>query len=296
MITIQIPTKNKSDFIIPLLDYYAKSGYKGVISIGDSSTDEFHIKQTKKAVQRLQGKGKLNITYAEYPGLDVAQTIHEMNKHLTTPYVVFGGDDDYFVVEGLDKCIVFLDEHPEYASANGNAIVFTVEEGGLYATGRPYKLTDITDYYACDRLRSHMKNYTVSLFSVHRKISWISMYSHAYEIQDNVFNTELLPCCISVIQGKSKHLDCDYLHRKDHPNRFKQQSIFEWTTSQDFKDSKTVFLKILMDEVANIYGKSWSYDRRCAEKALKDYIFRAKVSELKSRIGAVLRHLYLLRA
>ena len=55
MISLLIPTMNRSDFLIRLLRYYRALGFQGCICIGDSS-DAVHVERTKKAIQELQDK------------------------------------------------------------------------------------------------------------------------------------------------------------------------------------------------------------------------------------------------
>ena len=88
MITLIVPTMNRSDFLIRLLRYYNEIHFKGCICIGDSSNPGY-IEKTKKEIERLQGK--LNIVYQEYPGLKAAECLNRLIDLVSSPYADSAG-------------------------------------------------------------------------------------------------------------------------------------------------------------------------------------------------------------
>ena len=117
-ISILIPTMNRPDFLVRALRYYAKVGFDGYICIGDSS-DTQHVEKTKHAIQLFEKK--INIIYRYFPSPPYTHNgmvIKELIELAPTAFAVFSGDDDFLVPRGLEKCVVFLNNNPEYLISN----------------------------------------------------------------------------------------------------------------------------------------------------------------------------------
>lgn len=288
MLTIMIPTMNRSDFLIRLLNYYANTGYKHWISIGDSSNSE-HVEKTKYAIKNIGGR--LKVIYNEFPGLNDVECMQQIVKTVSTPYVVFVADDDFLVPNGLERCIGFLENNQDYNSAHGIANVFTLQSSGPYgkfASSHNYRLPSIEAETASQRILDHLSNYAVTLFCVHRIESWKDMYS---DITPKHFAAEMLPCCLSVIHGKVKQLDCFYLVRQNHNIRFKQQDRHEWMSSPDWDTSYKYFIDLLAKEISLQDGITLEKSRNNIEKAFKLYLDSWTKSTIYSRIGKAARYM-----
>lgn len=283
MITLLIPTMNRLDFLIRLLRYYWALGFQGCICIGDSS-DTVHIERTKRALKAFQGK--LNIIYQEYPHLNDAICLQKMLDFVSTPYVAFIADDDFLVPTALEKCALFLDTHPEYSSAHGVAVALSLQSSGAYgqvARVVHYPQPVIEGESASQRLLDHLSNFSVNLFSVHRVESWREMYKDVSLLTDKRFR-ELLPCCLSAIQGKVKELDCFYLMRQSHDQRYLLPGKDEWTTNSNWLPSYQVFCGCLAKELARQDGISMHEAQEVVEQAFSSYL-KSFVEPLLSRYG-----------
>ena len=101
-LTIVVPTLNRTIFLKKLLNYYDKFKFSGEILILDSSKGK--IKENNKF---LCGSHKqLNIKYIGIKGFP-HEVIKKCRKHIKSSYVVFSGDDDYFVVNALKKIVSY---------------------------------------------------------------------------------------------------------------------------------------------------------------------------------------------
>ena len=118
-ITFIIPTKNRSDFLARLLNYYRDMKFQGVLVIGDSSNDD-HLAKNKNLVESLSSK--LNIIYRKFPELNMASTCKELIKLVKTPYVAHLNDDDIIIPNSVQQCIKFLENNPDYSAAHGLGI------------------------------------------------------------------------------------------------------------------------------------------------------------------------------
>lgn len=271
MITLLIPTMNRSDFLIRLLRYYRDLGFPGCICIGDSS-DTVHVERTKRALKTL--RGKLNIIYREYPHVNDAMCQQQLLNFVSTPYVTHVPDDDFLVPTALERCALFLDSHPDYSAAHGVGIAFSFKSSGAYgqvAWVNHYRQAVIEVESASQRLLDHLSNYSLTLFSVHRVESWREMYQDVSLLTDKTF-TELLPCCYSVIQGKVKELDCFYLVRQSHDRRYTLPGITDWISSPHWLPSYRVFRGCLANEMSQQDGISLDKAQEVVEQAFWSYL------------------------
>jgi glycosyltransferase domain-containing protein len=245
--------------------------FRGKIFIGDSS-EATVAEKIKNSLQKFDNS--LDIYYYPLPGYNAAQALKVMADKVTTKYAVFIADDDFLVPTGIGQCIEFLDTHPDYVAAHGIGII-------IYGLGSKNKSIQYSGYYsqpiiseatAAQRLVTHLPNYTVSLFSVHRIEAWRTMFKDAGDIVDRSFGDELLPCCLSVVLGKTKQLDGLYLIRQDHGKRFVQPTWFEWITSEMWYPSYTAFCNYLAEAIARQDGITLEEAKDIVSQAFSVYL------------------------
>ncbi len=274
MITIVIPTMNRSDFLIRLLNYYADVGYRHSILIGDSSTAT-HTARSKQAIKSLNGK--LKIIYKECPGLGVLKCIQHIVPFVSTPYTVLNPDDDFLIPNGLSNCIDFLEDHPDFGGANGSGIVVSTKSGGphgeISGIGK-YPLLSLNGENATTRLRDIMDNYFGVLFSVFRT-DIFKGFLKIPELPILAIESELLPACLSVIHGKIMHLDCLYLVRQAHGKRYLLPNIYDAILNPGWPDSCETYMTILATELAKRDNIRTGEARDIVRQAFKCYLSAA---------------------
>lgn len=271
MITIIIPTINRSDFLIRQLNYYADTGFKHWIFIADSSTGS-HLEKTKKAVERL--KDKLKILHKEYPGMNNAQCFQNLNNYLTTPYAVFCGDDDFLIPAGLEKCAKFLKNNNNFHAVYGKAILFWRNNEGTPTNIEcaSYTSREILQETPSERLIDYMKNYTVTLFALHKSESWKEMFHSAYSKANIAFSTEIIPCSISAVLGKKKFIETLYLVRECHRGKYMQKSVLEQIIAPEWHDTSNVFCDTLSLMLTKKEGLNKEAATYIVKKALCEYL------------------------
>jgi glycosyltransferase domain-containing protein len=272
MLTIIIPTMNRSDFLIRLLQYYKKTNYQYQILIGDSSNSE-HVNKTKKAL--IQLKETLKISYHEYPNLTDIECTQRLFELVSTPYAVLIADDDFLVPNGLNECINFLEEHNDYIAAHGVGICFKLQSEGAYGNFlgiTKYILPSVEEEKASQRLTNHLRNYSVTLFCVHRTKEYREMYRENHIKKDRRFSTELLPCCLSVVQGKMIQLDCLYLIRQDHNRRYLLPNVEEWIQNPNWSSSYNLFRDRLAAELHKRENLPINTATNIVERAFQYYL------------------------
>jgi len=226
MISILIPTMNRSDFLIRALYYYSKVGFKGFICIGDSSNQQ-HSEKIKYAIKNL--KEKINIIYRYFPKsayIHGGMVMKELIELAPTPYAVFAGDDDFLIPNGLERCVNFLENHPEYTAAHGIRVAVRLKSSGAFGNLESANFVPqpmLEHETATERWAGYMRNAISTQYSVHRTETWRRMYRDVASVPIQYLGPELLPCSMSSILGKIKGLDCLSVVFQKNENR-----IFDW--------------------------------------------------------------------
>jgi glycosyltransferase domain-containing protein len=277
MITIVIPTKNRPDFLLRLLDYYADRNFKHWIAIGDSS-DSLIEGDIKKLQDRL------NLIYLDCRGQNVPQAVKKVNRSIRTPYAALVADDDFLLPRGLEKCAAFLEDHPDHTAAHGQAVMISAEGG----KASYYKQRPAEGETAVQRLLKHLSDYSVTLFSLHRTEVWKAMWEKADQLKDTTFAAELLPCCLSVLSGKIKQIKDPYLIRQVHERRYLLPGVFEWVTSPEWAADYRLFSDVLTEATMKKDG----IGREAAQKAVKQafwaYLNKILIKKYNDSYGSVI--------
>ncbi len=245
-LTILIPTLNRPSILAKALRYYASTGFSGTIAIGDSSRPE-GMRENQTLVREF-GKD-LQIDYHECPLLNDSSCLQHLIATTKTTYAVFSGDDDLLVPKGLQRCVDFLNGHPDYSAAHGVAVqfVYPALPEGEFRTGF-YPQPVLEAETPGERLQALCQTYRVSLFSVHRIETWKQMYAHVTELTDRSF-CEILPVCLSAVYGKIKQVDYLSLIRQHHEGRFALPDYYDWISRPSWPQNQAVFSRRLAEHL-----------------------------------------------
>jgi glycosyltransferase domain-containing protein len=290
MISLLIPTKNRSGFLIRLLRYYYSLGFQGRICIGDSSGAE-HVERTKKALKLLEDK--LDIVYREYPRTNNAVCVRQLLDFASTPYAVLLPDDDFLIPTALEQCASFLESHPDYSAAHGVGIALALQESvphGQVVWADYYRQRVIEGESASQRLLDHLNDYSVTLFSVHRVEFWREMYKDVSLLTDDAFALEMLPCCLSVILGKLKGLESLSLVRQSHSQRYPLPGIIDWIARPDWLSSYRVFRNCLANKLSQKDDINIDEAHEVVERAFWSYL----INDLRKQISNPVPNHYVL--
>jgi glycosyltransferase domain-containing protein len=255
VISLLIPTMNRSAFLERLLGYYAATGFAGSILIGDSS-EEAELEAARKLVRHFGAR--MDIQHYEYPGLNNAQCVQLMLDRVATPYAAFIADDDFLVPDSLTRCTSFLDMHGDYVAAHGEGIVLILDRKGPWGiparTGH-YAQAEISASTAVERIKQYKTAPLSTLFCVHRTATWRDMYAKVEPIRDIAIATEILPCYLSVALGKVKALDGLHVVRQIHAQQYVyRDDPMVWITKRDWQPSFEALCDAVGDVVARIDG------------------------------------------
>jgi len=139
---------------------------------------------------------------------------------------------------------------------------------------------------ASQRLDDHLNHYSVTLFSVHRIESWRAMYRNVHLLKDKSFGSELLPCCKSIILGRSKELDCLYVVRQGHTQRYLLPDMYDWITSPEWHSSYLVFRDSLAEALVLQDNISIEKAQKVVKQAFRSYLAMCSSQQLGSWRGS----------
>jgi len=270
-ITLIIITYNRSYYIERLLKYYSLKNFDQNIIVADAS-DNDSVKNNKIIYKSLESNLSLTVKYL--PGYSIVDCVDSVLDGVTTPYVVFHPDDDFFIPSALIKMTNFLDKNPDYSGVNGKAIV--QEERELSNGQRSvhnttgYSMRELIGSDSIDRVDNLLGNYFGILFSVFRKDALKKAY---YKIPGNgIIAFELIPACRAASIGNIGHLDMLFLVRSVHRNRVYIPGFYDAILEPDWSDNIKVF-KDDFNRITNLDQKNVE-NKFIFEKIIKKYYAR----------------------
>ncbi len=258
MISIVIPTYNRPHFLARLLQYYRSVGFAHPVVVADSSSPS-ESDANRRCIAALQGELDvrhevfLSSTYFHVKNAQALATVD-------TEYVVFCADKDFLVPRGIEQCAHYLEANPDYSVAHGRAAKIQSVEASSGLSHRrilswSYAQRTIDWDEAGIRLQDHLQNYTTTFYSVHRRLELMRNIQLGADNTTDVRFGELLPSCLSVIQGKVRCLDVLYMVRQYRPDLSTSKKTIRWPallTSDDFSQWYAQFRNCLAEELAGV--------------------------------------------
>ena len=295
-LTLCIPTKNRSEFLSRLLHYYANTNYQHWIFIGDAS-NATHYKATQQTIKSLEDR--LKVRHFEQTGMDVAQSFDSFAHLISTPFSAACADDDFILTQGIEKCIRFMEDNPDYSAAHGKGIAFSLNQSGPYGKIRQVHFYPQTIQNAKTGKERLFNVFNISaspvVLSVHRTKDWRDMWGAFTGSRQGFIFEELVPSGISVIRGKVKELDNLYLVRQGHDAQYPQENIFDWVTNPDWQSTYSIMRDKFIIELMQQDGIIEAEAREAVKNAFWPFLARIirdrlprdlKIAESGSRVRA----------
>lgn len=282
MLTIIIPTMNRADFAIRLLDYYASQVFPHPVFVGDSS-DAPQAERLQSAVERLSGH--LRVSWFDCRELNNYEVMRLLLSKVATPYASYLADDDFLVAPALQECIAFMNAHPDYAGACGKALLFNLKEKGPYGpfeAASSYPEFSLEDPSPGGRLAAHLSSYTSSFHAVCRTPVLRRAVENALELKKTAEPgdkslgaawrfSELLTSCSVIVQGKLKVLESLHYVRQVHEGRYLFPAWFQWVTSSNWHACFQIFKTQLLRDM-EVQGISREEGDEAFQKAFRIFL------------------------
>ncbi len=248
---------NRHYFCKRIINYYKKNNFKGDIFILDGSNEEIANKNYKFI---RENKKDISVKYLNEKGTAfVVQK--EIIKEIKTDYVTYSGDDDYFLISGLKDIVGFLESNKNFIGANGKS--FNIVCDGQFSDKiklvYPWVQTSRLEDTSLKRLKFQIRNYTVPVFSIFRKNSYIEMLNIVPSIKDvNKFCPdkpicdEILPAYSLSVFGKIKSLPCLHLIRTLHNPKYIKQALSDYNHLESKNEEFQKSFNFLKDKISNL--------------------------------------------
>lgn len=247
---------DRPDFVIRLIKYYKNINFLGEIFIGDSSSIANH----KLLFNMIKKINYPKIKYFYLPNQNIEICQQSLAKKVNSDFIVFSGDDDFFIPSGLEKCINFLGQNSEYSVCHGNSFIFNLKDNLL--SGRinylaNYTLKKVSEDDSYERFNNILNDYWVSIFSVHRTDEFLLDLELMKNIKLEFFREKVLSMS-SIIRGKSKLLDTNYLYRQVHNKRYSNPKINKLVLDDNFNIDLELCSNLLTKYILKYGGKTTS--------------------------------------
>jgi glycosyltransferase domain-containing protein len=290
---VMIPTKNRSEYVIRLLEYYAKLKSPHPIYINDASGTE-HNRALFSVVKRLSDQ--IEIHYVNNRSLNDRQAIGSLIESVKEPYSAFVGDDDFLIPAGLSQCALFLESNPDYRVVRGVSRKFNLTQPGAYgrvARIGPYSNESQREEDSpVERIQKFGANYWPTFFCTHRAHEFLQDWEGNNQNPNRSFG-ELMPSFLNIVRGKAKYLDCLYLVRQMHDRRYLlPQTIYQLIREPSWNKALNLFI----DKVSGALiqqGFAKNEAQLQAEKAYESYFEQAIYSRMGNSTSPNIRQKYI---
>ncbi len=242
-----VPTRNRPVFLKRLLEYYVSVGLDYCIEIVDSSDSDQAARVEKIVATYDQG---LDLSLRTFPAdMPLMVKMAEAVKLCESDLVCFCADDDFLMLDSLRSAVQKMESHSAWSAVQGLELSFDEERGvedSLIRRSQP----DLSSSDPGARLKSHLQNYRPTFYAVHRtKQLAKALVVNAELFQGDIFFGELLPSCITAIQGEVRRFNWVYDVREKHPAQEHRnlQTHGEYIIDTAFADKYSKFRGCLVE-------------------------------------------------
>ena len=291
MLNLIIPTYNRPHFLGRLLRYFRALNFPHRIIVADSSSAP-HSGQNLSLIESV--KDGLDVVLRPYsPDTVPILKLVDALRASEAKYLVFCADDDFIVPGTLDECVAHLEANPDYSIASGRAAAVTPPprpsaeaDGGLVSRAYAQRANELDS--PCARLEKHLADYAPTFYAVHRREQLIGNFEAVRDVTVDHRFGELLPSCLSIIQGKAACLDRLYTVRQYMAGSTSGTTVFwpDMLTLDDFSDRYRKFRGRLVEELGRAGDVPEDEAVQVVNKSFRAYLSKAVSERLTNgRVG-----------
>jgi glycosyltransferase domain-containing protein len=215
-----IPTYQGTPFLRRCLDHLKSVEYPGHVLLADDSTGE-HREFVQSYASRYP---ELWIDVHLYDhGTRFLDKLCQSLDRISARFVMLCGQDDFVVPTALERVAGTLDADAGLACARGRVARFRIhrKEGtsggdrvGIEFLQHPMRA--YREAHAVDRVLAHLRGYSSTLYSIHRRVHLIESFRRTEAATRNVIFMQYLSSCITAAQGRVECVDTLFLARQAH--------------------------------------------------------------------------------
>ena len=245
-VAVVIPAHNRPEKLRRVLHYYSQTNMQ--ILVSDSSEVPFpYLNEFPK------------LTYFHFPKEQFLRKINNILPYINTKYVVYCADDDFIVPQAIEQCVVFLEFHLDYDSAQGHYLSYEMKKDKLdfFPSYIRNFDKDINQSLPTERLAEFRNLYASLLYSVIRTTTFLEMYKKCMEGErlkfTNLFLAEIYFNFFSLIEGKNRTLPIFYGAReKDYSSAtYSTVPLNVIRSSPEYKEEFQSFFNIIVNELVS---------------------------------------------
>ncbi len=215
-----IPTYEGTPFLRRCLDHLKSVEYPGHIVLADDSSGA-HREFVASCASRYP---ELWIDLHPYEhGTRFLDKLCRSLDRIGARLVMLCGQDDFVIPAALERVARALDADAGLACARGRVARFRIHRKDR-ATGEDrvgieflqHPMRACREAHAVDRVLAHLRSYSSTLYSIHRRAQLIDSFRRTEAATRNVVFMQYLSSCITAAQGRVECIDTLFLARQAH--------------------------------------------------------------------------------
>lgn len=215
-----IPTYQGTPFLRRLLEFLRSERYLGLVVLSDNSSGE-HRTFVASCPERY---AELWLEVQAYdPGVGFLDKLLRTLERIEARFVMLCGQDDFVVPEGVETVLQALEADAGLSCARGRVARFHLrpvqQEAAVRAAAVEFNKHPMLGYEQdspLPRVLAHMRAYTSTLYSVHRRELLLDSFRATDRATRNVVFWQYLSSCITVALGRVGCLNELFLARQIH--------------------------------------------------------------------------------
>ena len=226
LFSLVIPTWQGTPFLRRCLDYLKAEKYRGHLLLSDDSSGE-HRAFVESCPERYP-ELRMDVHCFE-PGTRFLVKLARSLERLTARYVMLCGQDDFIIPRGVEQTLLALRSDPTLSCARGRVARFHVNRA---ADGRAesvkmmhHNMRAYGEPLAVERVLAHIRSFSATLYSVHRREDLIDSFLFTERATKNVIFFQYLSSCVVVARGRIAVVEDLFLVRQAHEGSWAAQLL-----------------------------------------------------------------------
>jgi glycosyltransferase domain-containing protein len=217
--SLVIPTYQGTPFLRRCLDHLMSVRYLGHVVLADDSAGE-HREFVESCASRYP---ELWIDFHPYEhGTRFLDKLCQSLDRIRARFVMLCGQDDFVLPGAVERVTRALDADAGLSCARGRVARFYIH--GKESEGANKVAVDFTRHpmrayreaSAVDRVLAHIRAYSSTLYSIHRRPQLMESFRRTEAATKNVIFMQYLSSCITAAQGRIECVDALFLARQAH--------------------------------------------------------------------------------
>jgi len=246
-LTLIIPTYNRQNYALRSLKFWSDKNV--VVHVLDGS-------KIKIADNQLNGLGS-NVNYHHLP-VSISKRLCYATSLITTDFTALLGDDEFFLLNGLNACVNELNIDKGLVACLGSCIAFKPINNDIIAcpayTSHINHQIDQND--PIDRMIYHLSHYNcTTIYSVVRSEIWKKAVNTLIDFNFSIWAIEeLLFEMIVSFSGKSKVINTImWLRSAENSESYRpfKNNFTKWWGESENNDEKTILIEHIVKNLSN---------------------------------------------